>query len=71
MEHPTLESISPREREVLAHLLRGLRVNTIARALHVSPHTVRNHLKAIFQKLGVNSQAELIVKLHGLMSPEN
>jgi len=70
LDHPSLALVSPREREVLAHLLRGLRVKTIAKALHVSPHTVRNHLKAVFQKLDVNSQAELTLKLHSLTSPE-
>jgi len=59
LDHPRLASLSPREREVVSHLLRGLRVGTIARTLHISPHTVRNHLKAIFQKVGVSSQDEL------------
>jgi DNA-binding NarL/FixJ family response regulator len=55
-----LRNLSSREREVLHSLLAGQRVPTIARALHLSPHTVRNHLKSIFRKLGVRSQTELL-----------
>jgi DNA-binding CsgD family transcriptional regulator len=55
-----IESLTKREQEVLAHLLEGERVATVARALFVSPHTVRNHLRSIFAKLGVHSQPELL-----------
>jgi DNA-binding NarL/FixJ family response regulator len=41
-------------------LLRGLRVPTIARTMYLSPSTVRNHLAAAYQKLGVASQEELM-----------
>jgi DNA-binding NarL/FixJ family response regulator len=57
------EHLSPREREVLKHFETGKRVPEIARTLFVSPYTVRNHLKAIFKKTGVNSQTELMEKL--------
>lgn len=50
--------LSAREREVLAHLGQGLPVDAIARRLFISRHTVRNHLKAIYRKLGVGSQVE-------------
>ncbi len=36
----------------------------IAELLEVSEHTVRNHLKSIFRKLEVHSQAELVDRLH-------
>jgi two-component system, NarL family, nitrate/nitrite response regulator NarL len=58
--HPEIETLSPREREVLEHIVSGHRVPTIARDLFISPHTVRNHLKSIFQKIGVGSQVELV-----------
>ncbi len=59
-EYPELKTLSPREREVLKIFLKGHRVPTIARDLFISPYTVRNHLKAIFAKLGVRSQVELV-----------
>ncbi|MFZ5889553.1 MAG: response regulator [Myxococcota bacterium] len=52
--------LSSRELEVLALLARGDRVEQIAAAMFLSRHTVRNHLKAIFRKVGVHSQAELV-----------
>jgi DNA-binding CsgD family transcriptional regulator len=43
-------------------------VPQIAEALHISQNTVRNHLKSIFQKIGVSSQAALIRKVRSLSS---
>ncbi len=59
---PTLADVglSARERDVVVLLLEGHRVSTIAQRLFLSPHTVRNHLKAIFRKTKVGSQAALI-----------
>ena len=57
---PELGRLSPRETEVLDRLLEGHRVTSIADQLEVSEHTVRNHLKSMFRKLGVHSQAELV-----------
>lgn len=57
---PELAALSSREREVLEHLLDHKRGPAIARALHISQHTVRNHLKNIFDKLAVRSQQELL-----------
>lgn len=58
-----VEELSPRQWEVLQRLLRGERVPGIARALFLSPSTVRNHLTSIFAKVGVHSQEELIQRL--------
>ncbi len=57
---PELGRLSPRETEVLDRLLEGHRVTSIAEQLEVSEHTVRNHLKSMFRKLSVHSQAELV-----------
>lgn len=55
-----LSDLTMRQREIVERLLDGHRVDAIARDLYVSPSTVRNHLSAIFEKLGVASQSELI-----------
>ncbi|MGD9792923.1 MAG: LuxR C-terminal-related transcriptional regulator [Acidimicrobiia bacterium] len=57
------EDLSAREWDVLHLLLEGYRVPSIAKRLYLSQHTVRNHLKAIFRKTRVSSQAELIERL--------
>jgi DNA-binding CsgD family transcriptional regulator len=62
----TFGLLSAREREVLDYLLDGVRVSTIADRLYLSQHTVRNHLRSIFKKLGVNSQAEVIRLARGM-----
>lgn len=51
--------VSSREKDVLGLLLQGRRAPEIAVALGISPHTVRNHLKALYRKLGVHSQGAL------------
>lgn len=51
--------LTEREREVVQLLLRGNSAKAIARALEISPETARNHLKRVYPKLGVASQAEL------------
>ena len=51
--------LTEREREVVQLLLRGNSAKAIARALKISPETARNHLKRVYPKLGVASQAEL------------
>ena len=58
-----LHHLSPRQWEIVTRLLRGERVPGIASALYLSPHTVRNHLAAVFRKYQVHSQAELVAAL--------
>ena len=57
-----LDILSPREHQVLQLVSRGIRVKDAAVQLSVSVHTVRNHLKAIFRKLDIHSQAELVMR---------
>jgi DNA-binding NarL/FixJ family response regulator len=55
-----LGRLSTREREVLEMVAGGRRVSDIANTLFISNHTVRNHLKAIFRKLDIHSQSEIV-----------
>jgi DNA-binding CsgD family transcriptional regulator len=55
--------LPPRQREVVSRLARGQRVPTIAREMYLSQSTVRNYLSAVFRKLGVGSQEELLTRL--------
>jgi two-component system response regulator DesR len=54
------ELLTDRERDVLRLAQRGLPNPQIAQALHLSPGTVRNHLSAIYRKLGVHSRYEAL-----------
>ena len=54
------EILSKRELEILSLLVDGKNYKLIAEALFVSPHTVRTHIKNIYQKLQVNSRAEAV-----------
>jgi DNA-binding CsgD family transcriptional regulator len=58
-----LHGLTPREREVAQLLTRGATNDDIARALWISRYTVKDHVKAIYAKLGVASRAELSAKL--------
>lgn len=55
------ELLTEREREIVARIGRGLRNEAIARELGISEKTVRNHLTAVFAKLGVSGRLELVV----------
>jgi two-component system response regulator DesR len=54
------QPFSEREIEILRLAKRGLPNPQIAQALHISPGTVRNHLSAIYRKLGVHSRHEAL-----------
>lgn len=59
---PALARLSPREREVLNFIARGLDNSQIAASLVLSEKTVRNHVTAIFAKLEVETRAQAIVR---------
>lgn len=52
------DPLSPREREVLALIARGLTNRQIAGELVISEHTARNHVTSILDKLGLSRRAE-------------
>ena len=52
--------LTPRQVEVLRLLEKGRSTKQIAAELHLSPETVRNHIRRLFQALGVNSRLEAV-----------
>lgn len=61
--------LTDREREVLSLLAEGHSTEDMARSLSISPATVRNHVRNIFQKLQVHSRLEAVIyaQEHGLV----
>ncbi|MFN6567489.1 helix-turn-helix transcriptional regulator [Nostoc minutum NIES-26] len=55
-----VQTLTPREIEVLEMLGSGLGNKAIAKRLHISEHTVKFHLSSIFQKLGVSTRTEAV-----------
>lgn len=55
-------SLSPREKEILSHLVSGKSFKMIAVACSITYATVRTHMKHIYEKLHVNSNTEAVSK---------
>jgi len=56
-----LSELTPRELEILEHIVGGLSNKMIARALSITDGTVKLHVKAILRKLGMRSRVEAAV----------
>jgi DNA-binding CsgD family transcriptional regulator len=69
--HPTLVAplllkaygLTPREQEVTQLMLRGATTIQAAQRLTISPHTVTDHMKSIFEKTGARTRGELSATL--------
>jgi DNA-binding NarL/FixJ family response regulator len=59
------DALSPREREVLENLAKGMLYKEIADRLDISFHTVRQHIRNIYEKLHVQNKTEAINKVYG------
>jgi len=65
-EHAPHANLTPRQTEVLRLLERGHSTAQISGELHLSPETVRNHIRHLFRALGVHSRIEAVaVARHG------
>lgn len=69
-EQIRIDSLTRRERQTVVALAREPAASgkQVAEKLHISEHTLRNHLTAIYSKLGVNNRVDLyaFVQRHGL-----
>ena len=55
------DTLTPREKLIVSHLMVGCRNREIAQTLSISEQTVKNHLRAIYDKLGVSDRLELVL----------
>jgi DNA-binding NarL/FixJ family response regulator len=58
--------LSPREKEIVIHLCKGIQIKEICAKLFISVHTIRNHIRHVYIKCGVQNKIELFLKLTGL-----
>lgn len=63
-EHPALQALSEREREVALCVARGESNKEIARKLDLAERTIKAHLTGIFEKLGVRDRLQLALRLN-------
>lgn len=69
LERGAIESLTPRELEVMGYLIRGYTNRQIAEALFISIRTAESHRASLLGKLGLKNRVELVefAKKYGLM----
>jgi DNA-binding NarL/FixJ family response regulator len=63
---PDLPRLTPREQEVLHWMSQGLSTKEIARNLHLSPETVKDHLVRLYEKLEARNRVEALERARSL-----
>lgn len=61
----TMLNLSPREGDIVRRLCADEPEASIAHELSISPHTVHSHMERLYRKLGVNSRAQVVLRLFG------
>jgi NarL family two-component system response regulator LiaR len=62
-KHTLFEDFTPREREVMSLMVKGMGNGEISEILVISPNTTKNHVSSILVKLAVTSRTEAVVKV--------
>ena len=57
---PPVPDLSPRQREILESITRGLTNNQIAMQFDISPESIKTHINKLFKKLGAASRSEAV-----------
>ncbi len=65
VKDPQVETLSPRERELLEYIVKGYSYKMVAGYMNIATETVRSHIKKIYKKLQVNSATEAVYKFKG------
>ncbi|MGH9403456.1 MAG: LuxR C-terminal-related transcriptional regulator [Terriglobia bacterium] len=55
------DTLTPREKVIISYLVQGWRNREIASHLSISEQTVKNHLRAVYDKVGVSDRLELVL----------
>lgn len=63
---PELPKLTAREQEVLQWMAQGLSTKEIARQMHISPETVKDHLLRLYEKLEARNRVEALERARSL-----
>ena len=61
-----VDILTPKEKEILKALAKGLRYKEIANEMNIGIETVRTHARKIYEKLQVQSRTEALNKVYGI-----
>jgi len=68
-ERARFYSLTPREEFVVAFVLQGYANKEIAERCHISEQTVKDHLKHVYEKVGIHQRTALVARLLGTTRP--